>query len=270
MPDTDTLSPVLYIPHGGGPLPLLGDPSHASLIAFLESACGLMPRPKSILLISAHWEEEVCTVQSAATPELYYDYYGFPPESYQLQYPAPGNPLLASRIIDLLQASGIACRSDADRGFDHGLFIPLKLIYPEADIPCLQLSLLDSMDPADHIALGRALAPLRREGVLILGSGQSFHNMNAFRDASPEESRRRCREFDQWLAETCCQTEMAEAQTRLSHWPEAPFARYAHPREEHLIPLHVCFGAAMAAGGSAEHVFNGDMMGYTMSSFLWR
>lgn len=264
------LSPVLYIPHGGGPLPLLGEPGHAALVEFLRGCGRLFPRPKAVLVISAHWEERVPKVLNAAHPELYYDYYGFPPESYRIRYPAPGSPDVARRVISLLEARGMSVASDAERGFDHGLFVPLTLLYPDADIPCLQLSLRDSLDPADHIAIGKALAPLREEGVMFLGSGSSFHNMNAFRHPDQVESRAMCDAFDRWLGETCCDAPLDQAEHRLCDWRAAPHALYAHPREEHLLPLHVCFGAAIAGGRVAERVFNGELMGYTVSAFLWR
>ncbi len=260
-------APVLYIPHGGGPLPLLNDPGHRELIAFLSRCAESLPRPDTILVISAHWEEEIPTLLAAARPPLLYDYYGFPPESYALQYPAPGAPELAQELAATLRDRGIEAGLDATRGFDHGLFVPLTLIYPEADIPCLQLSLLASMDPAAHIEIGRALADLRRRNVLILGSGSSFHNMQAFRDG--ESGQAACRAFDDWLGETCCRCDPVETAARLRRWTGAPEARYAHPREEHLLPLHVCVGAAMAGGRPARRLFNGDLMGYRMSAFLW-
>lgn len=260
-------APALYIPHGGGPLPLLDDPAHATLTAFLRQCPSLFTRPEAILVISAHWEAPTCTVQSGASPELLFDYYGFPQESYHFQYPAPGQPNLAERAASLLEGAGIPAALDAARGFDHGVFVPLMLMYPDADIPCFQLSLLDTMDPAAHIALGRALAPLRDDGVMILGSGSPFHNMNAFRDG--DSGRERCQAFDDWLFDTCCTRPADEAAARLVNWEGAPHARYAHPREEHLLPLHVCFGSALEGYRPAQRVFDGDMMGYKMSAFLW-
>jgi aromatic ring-opening dioxygenase catalytic subunit (LigB family) len=248
-------------------LPLLDDPGHATLTAFLRQCPSLFKRPRAILVISAHWEAPTCTVQSGAAPDLLFDYYGFPQQSYHFQYPAPGHPALAARATGLLQQAGIDVAADAGRGFDHGVFVPLMLMYPEADIPCFQVSLLDNMDPSAHIALGRALAPLREEGVLILGSGSPFHNMQAFRDG--DTGTERCRAFDDWLFDTCCNRSPDEAAARLADWESAPHARYAHPREEHLLPLHVCFGSAIGAGGAATRVFDGDMMGYKMSAFLW-
>ena len=263
-----TPMPSLYIPHGGGPLPLLDDPGHTQLVRFLRNCPALFDRPRAILVVSAHWEEAVATILGGEQPDLYYDYNGFPPESYMLRYPAPGHPELARQLGTLLEHSGIRWQLDTTRGYDHGLFVPLTLMYPDADIPCLQLSLLGSLDPAAHIELGRALAPLREQGVLILGSGSSFHNMQAFQDG--QASLARCATFDNWLRHTCCDRECDKTRSELVHWKSGPEALYAHPREEHLVPLHVCFGAAMDSGSRAEQVFNGDMMGYRMSAFLWR
>ena len=260
-------APALFIPHGGGPLPLMQDPAHSQLVAFLSSVASQLPRPEAILVVSAHWEEASFRIQHQAEPDLLYDYYGFPPEAYQVSYPAPGAPEVARSAAELLSNSGIDVALDEQRGFDHGVFVPLKLMYPDANIPCLQISLRADMDPAAHVALGKALAPLRDQNVMILGSGSSFHNMTAFRDGS--EGLQACKAFDNWLYETCCNAPLEDAEKCLLHWEGAPEARYAHPREEHLLPLHVCFGTAVNSGQRPTHVFNGDMMGFRMSSFLW-
>lgn len=260
-------APVLYIPHGGGPLPLLGDPGHRELVEFLGAVTGTFARPRAVLVVSAHWEAPVFTVQDIPAPELLYDYYGFPPESYQIRYEVPGAPDVAERIASLLRAADLGVAVDRQRASDHGVFVPMKLLYPDASIPCLQLSLREDLDPAAHIALGRALAPLSADNVLILGSGSSFHNMTAFHDGAV--GLERCQEFDDWLFETVCKGDDSMVQKALIDWQNAPQARYAHPREEHLLPLHVCFGAAMAPQMRPERVFNGHMMGYRMSSFLW-
>lgn len=264
-------APVLYLPHGGGPLPLLGDPAHAALTAFLEEIPGNLGEPSAILVISAHWEEDRPSVTGGAQPELIYDYYGFPQESYSIRYPAPGEPGLARRICELLDAAGMAARSDERRGFDHGLFVPLKLMYPAAGIPCVQLSLLANLDPAAHIALGKALAPLRDGNLLIVGSGMSFHNMRAL--SSPGSvGDGRDEAFDAWLTETCTLPSLPveERERRLIEWENAPDARYCHPREEHLLPLHVCYGAACAETPVAEIVFAQCVMGQRVSAVLWR
>jgi len=179
---------VIYIPHGGGPWPLLGEPRHKDLIAFLEKVPSLLVKPSAILVISAHWEEKRPTVTSGSTPSLFYDYYGFPEESYKITYPAPGDPALADRIVKVLEKHGIPADFDNQRGFDHGVFVPLKIMYPQATVPCVQLSLLSSLNPAEHIRIGRALASLQEKNLLIIGSGASFHNLRAFHEDPTEEA----------------------------------------------------------------------------------
>lgn len=267
---SDKCMPVFYLPHGGGPLPLLDDPSHQSLVHNLNSMQPRLGDPAAILLISAHWESMTAQVISAADPELIYDYYGFPPESYEIQYPAKGYPQLASRIAGLLKESNIPCELNGERGYDHGMFVPLKLIYPDADIPCVQLSLLHSLDPAIHIAVGKALAPLREEGVLIIGSGMSFHNMRVL--MRPNGGNPESLVFDQWLQQVLCADTLStkEREQKLIAWTEAPHARFCHPREEHLLPLHVCFGAAAGQDKPAELAFSDYLMGAKTSGFLWQ
>lgn len=263
-------SPVLYIPHGGGPLPLLGDPAHEVLVRFLKAVPGRLGRPSAILVVSAHWEADVPAVTAGAHPPLIYDYFGFPEQAYHIRYPAPGDPALAARVQTLLASAGLHERSEAERGFDHGLFIPLKIMYPEARIPCLQLSLLAGLDPGAHIALGRAIAALRDENVLVLGSGLSFHNMRALMDPGLKDDGA-TDAFHDWLIETCASTELdaAQRERRLLGWPDAPGARFCHPREEHLLPLHVCFGCAGVATPGAQVVFDGSVMGRRAAAFLW-
>src|SRR5690349_3450169 len=152
--------------------------------------------PKALLVISAHWEERVPTVMTSARPPMLYDYYGFPPASYEIQWPAPGEPALAARVQELLGKAGVPSATDHERGFDHGTFVPLKLTYPDANIPTVQLSLKAGLDPAEHLAIGRALAPLRDEGVFIIGSGMTFHNLRAFRDPRSQPV---AETFDAWL-----------------------------------------------------------------------
>ena len=264
--------PVLFLPHGGGPLPLLGDPAHAGLSRFMQDIPARLGQPKAILVVSAHWEEPQASITAAAQPELIYDYYGFPPESYQIRYPAPGTPELAARLGELLAARNIAVLADPSRGFDHGLFVPLKLMYPAADIPCIQLSLFSSLDPDTHIRLGEALAPLCDEGVLIIGSGLSFHNLRAFFSEPTEKSVADSLVFDDWLRHVLTASEIDNDRRaeQLRQWLQAPAARFCHPREEHLMPLHVCFGVAKARGMSAQVVFNDRLMGMWTSGFLWQ
>lgn len=263
--------PVVFVPHGGGPMPLLGDPSHRELIAFLKNLPAALPRPRAIVMISAHWEEDIVSISSAQAPQMIYDYYGFPPESYAFHYPAPGHPALAEKIAGLLQEQAIEVRLDDQRGYDHGTFVPLLLMYPAADIPVVQLSLLNSLDPAAHIAIGRAIAPLREEGVLILGSGMSFHNMQAFFSRNPAV-KGKSQAFDAWLNYSLVDPELdnSQRQRRLELWQSAPEARFCHPREEHLLPLHLCLGAASSASAAAERNFSGVLFNTFISGFVWR
>ena len=259
---------IIFISHGGGPWPLLNDPRHKNLIEFLNKIPQSLISPSAILVISAHWEEDIPTVQSNLRPEMLYDYYGFPEESYQIHYPAPGQPELAARISTILKNNGIPANLDNKRGFDHGLFVPLMLMYPAATIPCLQLSLLRNLDPEDHIHLGKALRELRLENVLIIGSGSSFHNLGAFREPPTPETSVLNEAFETWLRDvlTNDQYPEAERELRLANWMNAPGARYSHPREEHLLPLHVCYGVA---GCSADRVVAVEYMERTASMYIW-
>ena len=259
---------ALFLSHGGGPLPLLGDPAHEEMVEGLRTIAGRIERPDAIIVVSAHWEETIATITGAEHPEIIYDYYGFPPQSYEIQYPAPGHPALAERLRACLQQNGVVADLDAGRGFDHGLFIPLKIMYPEADIPCIQLSLLASLDPAAHIALGAALSEMRRDGVLVMGSGFSFHNLKAFFSPDASQPDEKNDAFERWLIDTCSSPDLTEAERtrRLVHWEEAPHARYCHPREEHLLPLHVCYGMARRA---AAGVVEMRILNKKASVYLW-
>lgn len=258
--------PVIYIPHGGGPWPFvdlgLDRREVASLAEYLRSLRAVPPAPpKALLVVSAHWEERVPTVMTAARPPILYDYYGFPPASYEITWPAPGDPQLAARVVDRLSAAGFATATDADRGFDHGTFIPLKLTVPDAEVPTVQLSLRRGLDPVEHLAIGRALAPLRDEGVFIVGSGMSYHNMRTFSD--PEAARSDAVAFDTWLGEAVAQ-DAPERDRRLADWVRAPSARAAHPREEHLLPLMVVAGAAGSDRGRVA--WHGTFMGLPIAA----
>ena len=267
-PSGSSSNRILFISHGGGPLPLLGDPGHRELVGTLQQLAGMLEKPSAIVVISAHWEAGRPTLTSGASPELIYDYYGFPEESYEIEYPAPGQPELARVIAGKLNEKGIDAELDGQRGFDHGLFVPLKIMYPDADIPCIQLSLVNSLDPDEHIRIGEALAEHPDETLLILGSGFSFHNMRAFFAPASDESRALNASFEQWLVETCTSPGLDEAERRrrLVDWASAPGARYCHPREEHLLPLHVCYGAA---GRPAEKTIEFEAIGKKASAYLW-
>jgi len=262
--------PSLYIPHGGGPCFFMEwtmgpADTWARMDAWLRrlGPAGAA-RPRAIVVISAHWEAPVVTVTSGTAPALIYDYYGFPPYTYALRYPAPGDPVLAADLCSRLQSAGIEAAADPDRGFDHGVFIPFKLIYPDADIPIVQLSLHESLDPDLHVRIGRALAPLRDDRVLIVGSGMSYHNMNGFMRENgeiPASDR-----FDQWLRDVCAQTGAARTNA-LIDWLAAPAARDVHPREEHLLPLMVAAGAGADEPGRCD--FTDRVMGATVSAFAF-
>lgn len=260
-------STVLFIPHGGGPLPLLGDKKHQKMVDFLKRISPTLGNPSTILVISAHWEEDKVTITSGEAPSLIYDYSGFPDEAYDIKYPAPGNPVLARKIFHLLVDNGIEARLDNNRGFDHGLFVPLKIMFPAANIPCVQLSLLTSLDPKAHIQMGKVLSELRNENILIIGSGLSFHNMKAFFQtmSAPDEKNEK---FENWLIDTCTNSKITAdvREEKLEAWTEAPFARYCHPREEHLLPLHVCYGFCSTA---AELIFEDKVLDKKVSAFLW-
>jgi aromatic ring-opening dioxygenase catalytic subunit (LigB family) len=247
----------------------MGEPSHDAIVEYLRATEADIGRPEAIVVVSAHWECATPTVTSATAPGLYFDYYGFPPETYELTYPAPGSPELADRLVELLGVAGFTPELDAERDFDHGMFVPLMLMYPDAAIPVVQLSLMGDLDPGRHIDMGAAIAPVLADDVLILGSGLSFHNMDAFGPANPAAGVDAQNEaFDAWLDETCTDTTIDEAERRrrLAAWADAPAAHYNHPREEHLIPLHVCYGAG---GGAATRAFDGRVLEKHVAAYLW-
>jgi aromatic ring-opening dioxygenase catalytic subunit (LigB family) len=258
-----TTLPTFFLSHGGGPWPWMRE-QFGSAYDQLDAALRDLPRqaggkPQAVLVVTAHWEGRDFLVSSAARPPMIYDYGGFPPHTYQIQYPAPGSPTLAARVAELL---GGRARLDPQRGFDHGTFSAMYPAFPDADVPIVQLSLRQGLDPAEHLAIGRLLRPLRDEGVLIAGSGLSYHNLRAFNAAGAEASRL----FDAWLRETMAAAP-AERTQRLLAWEHAPAARLAHPREEHLLPLIVAVGAAEDA--AAEVVYHEDrfMGALAVSSF---
>jgi aromatic ring-opening dioxygenase catalytic subunit (LigB family) len=256
--------PTLYIPHGGGPCFFMDwNPPHIwdKLKAWLGQLGNALGRPKAVVVISGHWETDAFSATSHPHPPLIYDYYGFPEHTYRIQYPAPGAAELTQQITELLGHSGMPVRTDPARGFDHGVFIPFKAIYPDADVPIVQLSLKTGLDPTAHIELGRALAPLRDQDVLIVGSGMSYHNLREFGlDPNPESDR-----FDEWLTDAACTPDPDRRNAKLNQWKNAPGARRAHPREEHLIPLMVAAGAAGQDAGS--RIFQDRIMGATISAF---
>lgn len=260
-------APILYFPHGGGPLPLLGDEGHAAMVRFLTDITPRLGIPESILVISAHWEELNPMATTGKQPGMIYDYAGFPPESYQISYSAPGNPVLAEQIVNRIKDSGLTAWRHSQRGYDHGLYVPLMIMVPQADIPCVQLSLMGSLDPESHVKIGMALDAIRQQNIWVLGSGFSFHNLRALLSADHTDLDPQNEAFQDWLVETVT-TDMVEKERRqrLIEWEAAPFARYCHPREEHLLPLHVCYGIAQT---KAEKVFDDKVMGKRSIAFLW-
>ncbi|WP_145108242.1 DODA-type extradiol aromatic ring-opening family dioxygenase [Gimesia panareensis] len=265
---TQQIPQALFLSHGGGPMPLLGDPGHREMVACLQQIASQIPRPAAILMVSAHWEENLPTITAGEHPSLIYDYYGFPEESYQIQYPCPGDPSLAKEVERLLKQNDIEARLDETRGFDHGMFVPLKIMYPEADVPCVQMSLVNTLDPLQHIKTGQALQSLHQQNVLVVGSGFSFHNLDAFFSASTPESEKMNRSFEDWLVETCCSPDYSEAERmqRLTGWADVYGARFCHPREEHLLPLHVCYGVAQAP---CRDYYEINILNKKASMFLW-
>ena len=267
--DLATPLPSVYLSHGGGPWIYMDGPmrqAHAALEVALRALPQRLGRtPRAVLMVSAHWETPQFTLQTAARPGMLYDYGGFPPHTYQVTYPAPGAPELATQVQALMQGAGLDCGLDPTRGYDHGAFVPMAAIYPQADVPMLQLSLKVGLDPAVHLAAGRALAPLRSQGVLIIGSGSSFHNLALRRELVPSASA----QFDQWLGETSVDRTPAERVERLIHWATAPAARLAHAREEHLIPLMVAVGAAESEPGTRIYHETRFMGGATASSYAF-
>ncbi len=259
---------VLFISHGGGPRPLLGAADHAEMVDVLKEFAKEIPKPSAILLISAHWESERPQITSGKSPMLIYDYYGFPPESYEIQYPAPGYPELAQQVNAALNNAEIESDLDDQRGFDHGMFVPLKVMYPDADIPVVQLSLVSSLDPEIHIQIGKALISLDIDDLLVIGSGFSFHNMRAFYAPDTAELREKNLGFEHWLHETLTNENLSktEIEARLIDWEEAPFARFCHPREEHLLPLHVCYGLTERPSTSYK---SATILGKHAGMFYW-
>jgi aromatic ring-opening dioxygenase catalytic subunit (LigB family) len=242
-------------------------PDMREMLASLDTALADMPRqigrtPKAVLIITAHWEERAFTLGSSPAPGMVYDYGGFPAHTYSVVYPAPGAPELATRVQGLLQEAGLPVALDSERGYDHGTFVPLAVMYPEAQVPVLQMSLRAGLDPAEHIALGRALAPLRDEDVLIVGSGLSYHNLRNFGAGGRAPSKA----FDVWLQDVMAAAPAVRAEA-LVNWESAPAARICHPREEHLLPLMVAVGAAY--DDAAECVYHDEAVfgGVTASSF---
>ncbi|WP_288413354.1 class III extradiol ring-cleavage dioxygenase [uncultured Sphingomonas sp.] len=259
--------PSLFVPHGGGPCFFLNpgeapDPMWRPMQAYLAGLVDSLPeRPRAILMVSGHWEAERPTVHVGTRPPLLFDYYGFPEHTYHLSWDAAGAPDVARRAAALLQGAGFATAEEATRGWDHGVFIPMMVAVPEADIPLVQLSLDRSLDPAQHIAMGRALAPLRDEGVLIVGSGMSFHNLRARGPAVTPIAD----EWDAALTAAVTEPDPARRADRVAAWEGLPHARFAHPEGEHLLPLMIALGAG--GNGPAVRDYRDVVMGWVVSGY---
>jgi aromatic ring-opening dioxygenase catalytic subunit (LigB family) len=257
--------PTFFISHGGGPWPWIPEMKiqFTRTVNWLSGLPKTLPeKPKAILSVSGHWEESEFTVSTAKMPPMIYDYGGFPEHTYQIKYPAQGSPEFAKEVRALLTKAGIQNQEDPGHGFDHGTFVPLYLMYPNADIPVLSLSMKSNYDPQEHLDMGRALQPLRDQGVLIVGSGLSYHNMRGFRTPGADSV---SKQFGKWLADTVVTPNPKDRDQRLLHWEDAPAARLAHPREDHLIPLMVVAGAAGEDPGYDE--FTDHVMGVDMASY---
>lgn len=262
--------PTYFVPHGGGPCffmdPPMGPPGTWDRMAgFLRGiSADVGSTPRAILAITGHWETDQLRVTAGSNPSLIYDYYGFPENTYHLKYPAPGSPVLAAEVAELLQAAGFPTVEDPERGFDHGVFIPFLLAFPEARIPVVELSVRKDLDAAAHLAIGHALAPLRDDGVLILTTGMSYHNLRGF-FANDPRANAASEAFDAWLTQAVCEPRPAAREKALIAWETAPGARLCHPREEHLIPLMVAAGAA--GTDPATHAYSDEVLGKKLSGF---
>lgn len=267
-----TRLPTVFAPHGGGPCFFMDwDPpdTWSRMATWLRAIPELeMGGARAILAVSAHWEAPAFTVNTAEHPSLLFDYHGFPEHTYRLPWPASGDPGLARRVLGLIASAGLATAEENGRGLDHGVFIPLKVAYPEAPLPVVQLSLRAGLDPGEHLALGRALAPLRDEGVLIVGTGMTFHDLRRFRFRGRGEAGTVPESvvFDAWLS-AAVESSPADRDHALTFWERAPAARAAHPRAEHLLPLHVVAGAAEADRG--RHAFRDTVLGTVQSAFVF-
>ena len=249
-----TTLPSLYISHGS-PMTALQPGLTGERLAELAA---VLPRPKAIVMASAHWLSRRPQVGSAAAPETIHDFGGFPAPLYQLRYPAPGSPALAERVMQLLDQAKLAPSADPVRGLDHGAWVPLRLLCPDADIPVVPVSIQPELDPAHHYALGQALAPLRGEGVLVIGSGSITHNLHDLGAGySDERQAPYVKPFIDWIEQKLA---AGDIDALLDYRRQAPFAERAHPTDEHLLPLFVALGAA-GANAQAQRIDAGIDMG---------
>ena len=272
-----TRAPAIAFSHGGGPMPLLGDPFHEHIVYSLRNRVPKIlrlnspDRPRAICLVTAHRSESLPHISSGERHSLLYDYYNFPPETYKLKYEAPGSPQVAQEVAAAMSEEGLKPTFDDERGWDHGVFVPMLLVRPEADMPIVQISVLDSEDPAAHFSMGRALGKLREQNIAIVGSGfASFHNMRIFKSGelgAPAFTKRN----DEWSeAVTGAVTEekATKREERFKTWREWPHAYEMHPRggAEHFLPLVVVAGAG---GDGTAKFYSDEYKGTQMFSYYW-
>ena len=268
------ISPI-FVGHGGGPLPILGDKGHAEMVKYIKKIPNLIKTPKEILIISAHWEETEFTILDNPNPNLLYDYYGFPQESYNLNYPIKLAGDLNKKLIKIFEKNQIVYKTNKKRDFDHGVFIPLMLMYPKLDIPVTQISMMNSLNPKEHIKLGEALAELSNEGVLIMGSGMTFHNMSSFFSKPDSASMAKANSFHEYLKNIFIEEKnennneeisKKERMQKLENWKKAEGAKFSHPREEHLAPLFVAAGASLEGKGIVNEYY---LMGFKILNVVF-
>ncbi|OMP82940.1 4,5-DOPA dioxygenase extradiol-like protein [Diplodia seriata] len=271
-------APVVCVSHGGGPLPVLGDPEHEQLASSMRERVpailnlGTPDQPRAIVLVTAHWSERNPTISNGRKHSLLYDYVGFSPECYQLKYDAPGAPDVANEVAEALRAEGLKPEFDEDRGWDHGVFVPMLLINPKADVPIVQMSVLTSEDPADHFRMGQALSKLRDSNVAIVGSGfPSLHNLRALFGGIAQQPSFKSRN-DAWsraVNDAVGEEKSEERREKLEKWRKFPGSYDMHPRggADHFLPLIVCAGAA---GDGKGKKYSDKYMGIDMFSYYWK
>ncbi|KAH8705999.1 Extradiol ring-cleavage dioxygenase, class III enzyme, subunit B [Talaromyces proteolyticus] len=270
-------APVICLTHGGGPMPILGDPAHVNIVQSWQTRVrkllklGTPLAPKAIILVTAHWSTKQPTISSGSSHELYYDYYGFPQEAYSVKYNASGSPAIAQEIFNRLKTAGFSPVLDGSRGWDHGVFVPLKMIIPDESIPVVQMSVLDSEDPEEHFKMGQAIADLRKENVAIIGSGfATFHNLRVMFSGTSRTPtfHANMREWSSVLNEAVMTDDAQERIAKLKQWRKFPHAYTMHPNggAEHFLPLIVSAGAAGSGKGG---LYGDDYMGNDMFSFYW-
>ncbi|KAF1947449.1 Extradiol ring-cleavage dioxygenase, class III enzyme, subunit B [Clathrospora elynae] len=270
-------APVISLSHGGGPMPLLGDPSHKEITHSLKTRVpkilklGTPEQPKAVVLVTAHWSTKKVTVSSGSRHKLLYDYYGFPPESYEIKHDAPGSPEVAEQVAKALKEAGIECDKDAEREWDHGVFVPMKLIDPSASLPIIQLSVLASESPSQSFAIGRALSSLRAQNIAIIGSGfATFHNLRLMFSgiASTPDFQKQNTDWSNAVTDAAMTEDEKEREAKFEHWRSWPNAYTMHPRggAEHFLPLIVCAGAA---GTTTGRNYADEYLGLGMWSYYW-